>query len=240
MYVSDFEGTERALAEAETIGEVSVALGLQLTRTRATFSFERSDYEAATIAMERLVDDYDRLGNRDEATLHIPLLAHAQHRRGNTSGAVALMRAILPEIRASGDTSRLGLTLLNFARMYVESEDFTAAAEIAREVIDLYILREPDHVYVTHAIEYMALGWSKRDVSRAAVLAGYCEAAVYRSERDPKPDTSGDPLTVLLAARLPPDDLAQLRVQGSRLTAQEAVALALEEDALTESIRSHG
>jgi hypothetical protein len=119
--------------------------------------------------------------------------------------------------------------LSNLAGYLLAVDDPAGADGAAREAVRL-VAHESDHVFVAISVEHLALVSAlNRDWGRAAMLAGYADAAVERlgSPREYTERTTFYRLRGLLEAGLEPRELARLTAAGAALTPEAAIALAL-------------
>jgi predicted ATPase len=231
-FLQRFNDAERALAEAEAVPGASARLRIGLLDARALFSMLRGDREMAARMFEQLRKEHRALGNVRGEQVAAQNLAEAEHARGQTQRAIAIVRETLPTARSGADTNLLARLLRNLAGYLAAVDDLPSALAAAREAIGIYAAREPDHYHVAIAIEHLALVVALRgDFSRAARLEGYADAALQRHgfPREFTETTTHNRLTALLRERLAPDDLARLIAEGAALTPEAAIALALEE-----------
>ena len=224
------DDAEAALDEAEAIAGGSTSLRLQLLRSRAFLSHARNDSDTAAAMWEQLCREHRSLGNVRAERQCVLSLAEVEHGRGRTQRAIALVREILhgaPNF-VGHDTTLYS----NLAAYLIVTGDLVGSADAARKAIALCAERDPGHGQAAFAIEHLALVRALRaDFERAALLAGYVDAAVqrYGSKREFTETTTHDKLAALLSERLLPDELARLRAQGSALKPEEAITLSLEE-----------
>jgi hypothetical protein len=230
MLLRYFSEAETALAEAEAFPRPSAAERLLLLDTRALLSGHQGNAAAAVRATERLLRDYQALGNAAAVRYTTIVLAEFTHAMGETARAIDLLRGALPEFRASGDRNMLVNGMANFASYLAAVDQFGEARAAARELIAELGQREPTHAWIAVALEPLALALAHdADLHRAATLEGYAEAA-FRAQgftREFTETTTHDRLMTLLAERLAPGELEHWLAKGARLTAEGAVELAL-------------
>jgi tetratricopeptide (TPR) repeat protein len=227
-FANRFNEAEAALAEAEAIPDTSANFRLELLRARALLH-RRGDPETNAHIWEQLRKEHRSLGNTRDQLIAALNVAEAEHRRGQTLRAIAIVRETLPVVRSSAEANALAAH--NFAGYLAAVDDLAGAVAVARESIRIHAMREPDHNRVAVAIEHLALVFALRgDLPRAATLEGYVDAAFARHgfEREFTETTTHDRLTALLRAGLSPDELARLTTEGAALSPEAAVALALE------------
>jgi predicted ATPase/class 3 adenylate cyclase len=227
-----FDDAEIALAEAEASPSVSRYLGISLLVDRAILSDLRGDYETAVRLNEQLWKEQRSLGNFRGEMIAYGNLAEAEHARGNTQRAIDITHEILPALRAGKDKDLLANTILNLAGYLLVVDDVPGAISAAREGIGIRRVSEPDHGSVGIAIEHLALAHALRgELVRAASEEGYCNALFDRNgfRRECTERLTNDRLMTLLREGLAPDELTRLLAEGSSLTAEAAIALALED-----------
>jgi predicted ATPase/class 3 adenylate cyclase len=230
--LSHLDDAESALAEVEAIPESSAPSRISFLNARASLSWFRGDLGAAARLFQQLRKEHHSLGNTNGELATALHIAEVEHARGQTQQAIAIVRETLSAVRSGADKSTLAFLLINLAGYLATVDDLSGAAAAAREAIGIYTAREPDHAYVTVAIEHLALVFALRgDRARAATLEGYADAAFerYGFEREFTETTTHDRLTVLLREAITPDELARLMAEGAVLTPAAAIALALEE-----------
>jgi predicted ATPase/class 3 adenylate cyclase len=227
-----FDDAEIALAEAEASPSVSRNLRISLLYGRAVLSDLRGDYETAVRVNEQLWKEQRSLGNFRAEMVAYGNLAEAEHSRGNARRAIDIAHEMLPALRAGTDKGLLANTLHNLAGYLLVVDDVPNAISAARECIGTHASSEPDHLSVGIAIELLALAHALRgELTRAASEEGYSNALFDRNgfRRESTERLTNDRLMRLLREGLAPDDLARLLAEGSSLTAEAAIALALEE-----------
>jgi predicted ATPase/class 3 adenylate cyclase len=230
VFLHRFDDAEKTLTQAEAIPGASASLRNALLEVRALYSQFRGDLETAARLHEQLRKEHSSLGNVRREQGSAQNLAEVEHARGKTQRAIAIVREILPAARAGADRKLLGSLLFNLAGYLVAVDDVPGAAAAAREAIE--VLRESDHAYVAIAIEHLALAFALRgDRARAATLESHAQAVLQRCgfEREFTEKTTHDRLTALLRDGLAPNELARLSAEGTDLTFESAIALALEE-----------
>ncbi len=232
MELQPFDDVERALANAEAIPGTSALLRHALLQSRARFSAYRHDFETSARAWEQLRKESRSLGNTRGEQVAAGNLAEAEHARGQTPQAIAIVREILPAMRSGPDWNLFAAMLSNLGAYLAAVDDLSGALTAAREAVEIRAAREPDHAYLAVAIEHVALVVALRgDCVRAATLEGYADATFVRHgfPRELTETTTHDRLMVLLREELGPDELVRLIAEGEALTPETAIALALEE-----------
>jgi len=227
-----FDEAEEALAEAESIPGPSARMRLLILSGRAYSSVLRGDLAGAARAYEQLRDHNHALGNPTGERTYIQNLAEVEHTRGNTSRAIALLREILPAVRATTDHSLLAGILGNFAAYLVATGDLPAARDAARGAIRALALGDPQSHGIAIPTEHLALALALAgDLPRAARLAGYADAALLELGivREFTEKKTHDRLTTLLHERLAPADRERLLAEGAALVPEAAIALAFDE-----------
>ena len=227
-FLHRLDDAETALAQAEAMPEASADLRINLLLARALLTTGRGDLETAARMYEQLRKEHRLLGNAFAERLATLNLAELEHARGQTQRAIAIVREALAAAR-SHVTQYMNL-LSNLAAYLAVVDDLPAAVAAAREAIQA--ARDPDDNLVAIAIEHIALVFALRgDRARAATLEGYADAAFHRHgfPREFTERTTHDRLTALLREDLAPEDLAVMLAEGTILTPEAAVALALEQ-----------
>jgi predicted ATPase/transcriptional regulator with XRE-family HTH domain len=231
-FLARFDDADRALTEVEAIPDTSMSARIALLGIRAHLSHHRGDLETAARTYEQLRKEHSSRGNTHGDQQVAISLAELEHKRGHTQRAIAILRGMLPAVRSGANETTLAALLHNLAGYLIAVDDLPGAIAAAREVIEIRIAWEPDHVYVAIAIEHLALAAALRGgLLRAATLEGYTEAALARRgySREFTETTTHHRLTALLHEGLASDELAPLSAEGAALTPEAAIALALEE-----------
>ena len=228
----EHDAARAALAEAEAIPGATALRRLNLLDVSAVNANRRGDLETAARGYEQSRNEQRALGNTREELMVAINLAEIEHARGDTKRAVALVNETLPKARRSPDKLLVGNALANLAGYLVAVDDPQAAVQAARETIEIIAPIEPDHAYISIAIEHIALALALLGKThRAATLEGYCEAAFERVRfvREETERKTHDRLSALLASAIAPEELARLTAEGAALTPAQAIALALED-----------
>ena len=232
-----FAEAEAALTEAVAIPGASARLRWQLTEGRARLSLMTGDLDGAARFYEQAIKDQRALGNIRNVRACTSALAEVEHERGNTTRAIALIREVLPALRAGADRVLCAATLGNFGSYLVARDDIVGAIEAAREAIAIFASCEPESVFVTCAIEILALVDALQgEYKRATRLSVYTEAAfenVGFIKRQITEQKAHDRLTALLEANVAPTDRLRFTAEGAALTPEAAIALALEVRSVT-------
>jgi predicted ATPase/class 3 adenylate cyclase len=234
-YIHDYrsEAADRAITEAESIPDPVILDRLNTMATRAMLSYLQADYATTVRVFTEIRNEQRALGNTTEEQRAALNLANAELARGEARRAIAVAREILPAIRRNNDTSLRACVLCNLACALIAVDDLLPATEIAREVLLLLAPDQPNHRSVSFAIENMALVFAIiGDLQRAAVLAGYSDAALQSIDlvRDVPEQRAYDRLMELLRAGLGRRDIEHFSAQGRALAATAAVALALQDE----------
>ena len=227
-----FDDAEVAFAEAEASLSVSRYRRFSLLLERAVLSHLTGDLETAVRVNEQLWKEQRSLGNFRGEMVAYGSLAEVEHARGNTRRAIDIAHEMLPALRTGKDRGVLANTLQNLAGYLLVVDDIPGAISAARECIGTGATSEPDHVSVGIAIEHLALAHALRgERARAAREEGYCNALFDRNgfRRESTERLTNDRLMTLLREGLAPDELTRLFAEGSSLTAEAAIALALED-----------
>ena len=228
-WLRKFDEAQSALAEAEAIPEVSTLVALGLLSTQAFVSMQCGDLAAAARAFERHRDAHRSLGNASNAARAGLYLAEVEHARGDTSAAIAIIRDLLPWYREHGDRTSFGDALVNLAEYLAAVDDPAGAYAAARDAIR-ELAGEPANTGVAVAVELMALALAlSGNISRAAALAAYADAALRNHGFERNDTTTHDRLMTILRDRLAPAEFARKNAEGGALAPEAAIALALED-----------
>ena len=105
----------------------------RLAGNRATLSLHRGDLETAVRTYEQFRKEHRSLGNAAAEQQAVHYLAEAEHARGQTHRAIAIVREILPAVRSGANKTTLAGLLYNLAGYLVAMEDLPGAIAAARE-----------------------------------------------------------------------------------------------------------
>jgi len=239
VQLRNFPEAESALSEAAAIPMLSARLRLGIAEVHVRLSLASGDLDAAARGFEEAIATDRSLGNLRNVYASTANLAEVEHQRGRTLRAIDLLREILPALRGGTDYATASFALKSLAGYLAATDDLAGAAAAAREAI-ITLVNEPDHLQVTEALEHLALVHALQgEVARAARLAAYTNAALAKdgSTREYTEQTTYDRLTAILDANLEPEERRRLAEQGAALTAEAAVALALEEPSAVKMAR---
>jgi predicted ATPase/class 3 adenylate cyclase len=223
----DFDAAEAAVREAEAIANVPPILQIQILELGATLSMDAGDLDVAAQSFERLRDQWRLRGNRRNEAVNANNLAEVEFRRGRYQRAADLWREAIELVRHENEP--LGRTewLVCLGSTLAVSGDTAAATGAAIEALTYFGHTEPEHTFVTQAIELLAyLAAERGNIEYAASLAGYANANLVLGGSQNLPVTIRRRLTTLLQDKLASDDLAKLKAEGMALTPGAAIALA--------------
>ena len=227
--VGKLDEAVRALEEAEALPNASARLRNRLRYTRGVCESFADNLEVAARLFEQQATEERSLGNARAEQNTLLLLAEIEHGRGRTDRAITLAREAISGTRARADHLMLANLLSNLAGYLLALDDPAGADGAAREAVRL-VAHESDHVFVATSLEHLALVSALNgDWGRAAMLAGYADAAVERlgSPREYNERTTFYRLRELLEHALGPDELTRLIAAGAALTPEAAIAFAL-------------
>jgi predicted ATPase/DNA-binding CsgD family transcriptional regulator len=228
--VGKFEAAEEALAEADSIPGLIGSLCIKYRWVRARLLHMRGDQKGAASILRQLREEFRLLGDVRFGHRAALALAEAEHARGNSQQAIALVREVLPQIERSADSHTAATILANLAGYLIANGDLRDAAEAASEAIAYLAERDPGSAWVVAALEHFALVYALLgDFARAATLSGFTEAGVQRLEcgREFTEIATYTRLVALLRENLEPEELESLSSDGARLRPELAVAIAL-------------
>jgi len=228
----DFVDADAALHEAAAIPVTTARQRSALRETQIYLSRFRGDLDAAARGYEQSIAEQLALGNLRNAHAYVLTLSDTEFRRGRTAHAIALVRDVLPALRAGTDPRLCSMGLEGLARFLIATDDLRGALEAAHEAITT-LQREPASNYVTNAVEVVAhIDALEGRFARASRLIAYAESALAktRTERPPGYQEAHERTVVLLDANLEPEDFARFTSQGAALAPEAAVALALQDD----------
>jgi ATP/maltotriose-dependent transcriptional regulator MalT len=230
VQLRNFPEAKSALSEAAAIPMLSARLRLGIAEVAVILSLTTGDLDAAARGFEEAIATDRGLGNMRNVYASTANLAEVEHQRGRTLRAIALVREILTALRSGTDYAIASFAFKSLAGYLAATDDLAGAAAAAREAIAT-LANEPDHLQVTEALEHLALVDALHgNVARAAHLAAYTNAAYAKdgTTREYTEQTTYDRLTAFLDANLEPEEGSRLAEQGAAMTAEAAVALALE------------
>ena len=183
-------------------------------------------------ALEALREAHDLARALGDAYLQVYVggsHAEAEHWNGNTARAAAIVSSVHAD--PTLEHIRDAASLANLVGYQVALGEDTAAFATARELLALRSARPIFRVYVTLAIEHIALVHARNgNEARAARLAGYCDAW-YREvgyERQYTEAKSRERLIGHLSTVLSPERLADLMADGATLSAEAALREAMD------------
>ncbi len=229
---NDHDAAEVAIVEADAIPSVSPRVRFLLREEWATLKGARGDLKGALELVESLRREERALGNND----HVLALQIAEltYESGDPAKAVDVVREVLPALRDRPDTGRLANILANLAGYLAAMGEVAEALQVAHEALLLIAPQRPSDIQVIASIDHIALACALQgDLSCAAILAGYAEAAFAREAivRQYTERATFDRLTRILRDGVAQDELARLTAEGVALSAETAIALALEASA---------
>jgi tetratricopeptide (TPR) repeat protein len=219
-------------SEVQAITSIPLLVNLDMLANRAALAAARGDLEAAAKTYEDLHRRFRSMGDTSNEGSTANYLAENFHARGHTERAIAIVREYLPKTRSGNDRSLFLMMMTNLAGYSAAVDDLTSAFGAAREVVATLAARDLDHAFLDASMEHLALAMALRgDLSRAATLEGYANAAIERNGlgRGFTETTTYDRLSARLRESLAPEELARLTTEGAALTPEAAVALALED-----------
>jgi predicted ATPase/DNA-binding CsgD family transcriptional regulator len=225
----DFPAAERALTEAEAIRGVPPHRRLLLAECRANLSLEMGDLDSAARAYERLSAEWGAAGFRRHEAMLVTPLAEIEFRRGQYQRAAEIMRHATSLARNGELTGYLPGFLVLFGQVLAVSGATDEAVGAALEAIALQARRDPEHYFVTLAIELLAhIAAAQGDLAQSARLAGYADASLKRLgfSRDFIQLAVYERRMTRLRELLAPGELARLMTEGASLTPEAAIALA--------------
>jgi predicted ATPase/class 3 adenylate cyclase len=227
--LGNFTDADTALREAAAIPLLSTRLRSSIAQARTELNSLSGDNDASARDLEQMLVEQRALGNLRNVHTCMFNLSIVEERRGNTARAIALLRELRSELNSEREVQLRTMALSALTGMLVTDGEFAEAMEAAHGMIET-LAREPDNMYVTGAIEGVALVDALLGrFTRAACLSSYTELAVKkvgykRSESDQR---RLDQLIALLEANLSPEERARLEAEGAALTPEAAVALVL-------------
>ncbi len=225
-----FEAAVAALRESDDLApEENRLLRLHITDSKAYLGYLTGNYTYAAKTWEQLWKTHLLLGNLSEASKAVLSLAEVEHQRGNTEKAIMLAQNELAALRIGHNRGNLLGALTNLSGYLISRDRLSSARTAAREAIQAAPEHERSGVFVTCAIEHLALTIAlESDIRHATRLAGYTEAIFQRigAVREHNEQTTRTRLEALLAKRLEPDERESLLAAGAALSPEDAFALA--------------
>jgi tetratricopeptide (TPR) repeat protein len=226
------DDAEIDLVEFEALPSMPAPLQLQRLASHASLTAARGDDETAARAYEDLRKQHRAAGDVPNETAAAINLAEIEHKRGRTDRAIATLTEYLASTRSGIDRNVFWMTIMNLAGYYLAVDDLPSALAAGREVIVSLTAADLDHPFAGAAIGHLGLATALRgDLSRAALLQGYANAALDRHGivRGFTERTTHERLAALLRDGLSREELARLTTEGAALTPAVARALALED-----------
>jgi len=226
-----FGDAAAALTEAESLVPTWHArLRNDITNMNAMLSAETGDFDAAAKAFDELRTRRLQLGNVSGAYHATINLAEAEHLRGNTEKAAALLQDIVPALRAGPDRYRFHWSVATLSTCLVALDRFAEAREVLCNALQYVSVADYGRPVTLTIIEVSALVialWG--NVRCGARLAGYAEAAYGRINlrRGIAESATRSRLEAVLRAGLGSTELGTLDAAGAALTPKDALVLAL-------------
>jgi predicted ATPase/class 3 adenylate cyclase len=227
--LGNFTDADVALREAAAIPLLSTRLRSSIAQARMELNSASGDHDASARDIEQMLVEQRALGNLRNVHTCMFNLSVVEERRGNTARAIALLRELRSELNSEREVQLRTMALSALTGMLVTDGEFAEAMEAAHGMIET-LAREPDNIFVTGAIEGVALVDALLGrFTRAACLSSYTELAVKKHgyKRGESDQRRLDQLMALLEANLSPEERARLEAEGAALTPEAAVALVL-------------
>jgi len=226
-----FDAASAALREAAEVAErcPSPVRRLLLLDTQGLLFQRRGELGEAARAFREAILVGRATGDPYLGVMVTSNLAEAEHEAGRTEMAVAL----LSELRADPALRRIdaGPMLANLAGYSIALDDDAGTFAAARDLVALRSHSPSSQVYVTAALEHIALAHVRRgNDALAARLVGYCDTwyGAVGYERQYTERRTHERLMTLLCERLHPEELAALMAGGALLSEEGAVREALD------------
>ncbi len=226
------EEADSALAEAGRLLE-HCAVPKVLARYcsyLAILKWITGDLRAARAEFDRASSLFRAAGSERQVVRMLGYVAELDWSRGDLGAAIPGFREVVARLREqpAGTRSSLGLVLANLAGALTENGELSAALAAAREALPL--IREGGYLWLhlSHLALRVALAGNAEDAAR---LAGFADAvlAAKGAARQPNEARARSRLDALLCERLARDARERLLEEGSRLTEDEAIRVALQD-----------
>lgn len=220
---------ELPLSEAEAARDVPLGTAVALRRFRAWILMSRGDFAASEAMLTQLMEQQLSRGDVAGELLTRVYLAYSTYMSGSIAEAIVMANKTLALIRPTGNVHLLGIMQMDLAAFLCAADDLHGAAHAAFEAIGKFISIETESSNVAMAIEILGLVCALRgDYTRAAMLAGFADAAVERNgfERDAASLRTHRRLTALIEESFSPRDLERLRNEGARFSPEAAASFA--------------
>jgi len=172
---------------------------------------------------------YDRLGDSSSKASPLAWLAESEFACGNVKEAINLALEVLRLSAASKDYYMIGVVSTNLTAYYIAQNRLHDAAEAALQAIQRAAMVE-DKQSVVSSLQHTALLRALRgDVYTSAKLLGYVETLFQCQEhyRETTETWSCEKLVETLRQQMTQKQLATMMAEGAKLSADEAIALAL-------------
>ncbi|MBV9647881.1 MAG: adenylate/guanylate cyclase domain-containing protein [Candidatus Eremiobacteraeota bacterium] len=223
-----FDEADAALGEARRLSESDGAAGQRLTELEITAFVAqlRGDLDVAAETYRKQLALLHSIGDEYAAANATISVAETEHARGNTSGAIELVRSLLPSASGLMGRESHAAALANLAGYLLALNQSLEARQAVRDAIDLLAERDPSSVWVIIALEHFALACAlDGDVKRAARLEAYCDVAfaAVGFQRESTEQRTHLRLGALLRERLDAAALQQARAEGAALSPERAI-----------------
>jgi predicted ATPase/DNA-binding CsgD family transcriptional regulator len=235
--VNVYEDPDRALAllrELDTLAGASEASRQEGRQLRARLMTIREDFDQAAALYRELIEEERRLGNPVGEAQSTWMLANIEYRVGRPEKAVELGREARALIEQSRDGWAIATITRSLAGYLLSTGAYDEAERAAADALAIYADIAPESTYAGALVEIMATVATTRGAFvRAATLSGFANAIAE------KPGAVAyiswtralhDRLDQLLVASLSTNELTILRERGARLSAVDAIAIAVAMD----------
>lgn len=199
-------------------------------RTLGLIAYARGDYDGATTYYDRSLALYRELGGRWGVASSLRALGQVAHRTGDLSRALALSEESLTLFRELGDRRGTADALQTLGVVARAQEDFARAADAWRQSLNLY-WQGGNRLGTAQCLRLLAeLAVVDGAYSRAGRLFGAAETAAATPTLNPARVARSPHEAALreLAERMGADELAASLRSGRSMSADEAVAFALQ------------
>jgi tetratricopeptide (TPR) repeat protein len=172
---------------------------------------------------------YDRLGDVSSKASPLAWFAESEFACGNVKEAINLGLEVLRLSAASKDYYMMGVVYTNLAAYYIAQDRLEDAAAAAQHAIQRAAMVE-DKQSLVSSLQHTALLRALRgDTYTSVKLLGYVDALFQCQEyyREPTEIWSYEKLVESLRLQMTPKQLATAMAEGAKLSADDAIALAL-------------
>ncbi len=235
--VNVYKDPHRALAllrELDTLAGASDASRQEGRQLRARLVTISEDFDQAAALYRELIEEERRLGNPVGEAQSTWMLANIEYRLGRPEKAVELAREARALIEQSRDGWAVAMITRSLAGYLLLTGARDKAERAAADALAIYADIAPESTYAGALFEILAtVAMTRGAFARAATLSGFANAIAEKPGAVAYSSWTRalhDRLDELLTASLSASELTTLRERGARLSAGDAIALAMDDD----------